>query len=245
MTLRLTLTAPAATIDATDTEARTLAGIAVPYGQVGATSAGRLTIDAGAIRVPDDLRRVKLFREHGRTTPVGYALTSTDSPDRLEMTFTVGRTPDGDTALLEASEGIRDALSVELDNVKIEGGHVTGADLVAVAQVAVPAFSSAVLTGSDDGPCAWTSIPTPRTQTTIPTTTHHPPTPRAPSTRPPRRPPCPRPPPRLPLRPGRAQSLPRPPWSAPARHRTGPGPASTPPRASRFSPPRPSPGSTA
>ena len=152
MPYRLTLTAPAATIDATDTEARTLAGVAVPYGEAGSTSAGRLTIDAGAIRVPDVLRRVKLFREHGRTAPVGYAMAAADSPDRLEMTFTVGRTPDGDTALLEASEGIRDALSVELDNVKLEAGHVVGADLVAVAQVAVPAFSSAVLTGSAPDP---------------------------------------------------------------------------------------------
>src|SRR4029077_199935 len=67
-----------------------------------------------------------------------------------DMTFAVGRTPDGDTALLEATEGIRDALSVELDNVRIEAGHVVGADLVAVAQVAVPAFRHAVLTGSAD-----------------------------------------------------------------------------------------------
>src|SRR4029077_11587115 len=109
MSLHLRLSAPTATIDAADTDARTLAGVAIPYGEAGSTSAGRLTIDAGAIRVPDQLRRIKLFREHGRTTPVGYATTATDSPDTLDMTFAVGRTPDGDTALLEATEGIRDA----------------------------------------------------------------------------------------------------------------------------------------
>jgi hypothetical protein len=150
MPLHLTLTAPAAAITATDTDTRTLAGIALPYGEAGATSLGRLTIDAGAVRVPEQLRRVKLFREHGRTTPVGYAVNATDTPEALSMTFAIGRTPDGDTALLEAAEGIRDALSVELDNVAVDAGHVVAADLVAVAQVAVPAFPHAVLTSSAD-----------------------------------------------------------------------------------------------
>jgi hypothetical protein len=148
MPLQLFLNAPTATITAADTDTRTLAGVALPYGEAGTTSAGRLVIDPGAVRVPDQLRRVKLFREHGRTTPVGYAVNATDTPTHLAMRFAVGRTPDGDTALLEAAEGIRDALSVELDNVAIEAGHVIGADLVAVAQVAVPAYAAAVLTGS-------------------------------------------------------------------------------------------------
>lgn len=150
MTLRLTLTAPAAMVQATNTEARTLTGIALPYGEAGATSAGRLTIDAGAVRIPDPLRRVKLLREHDRAVSVGFATAAADGPDHLTMTFGIARTPEGDTALLEASEGVRDALSVELDNVTIEAGHVTAADLTAVGQVAVPAFPSAVLTGSAD-----------------------------------------------------------------------------------------------
>jgi hypothetical protein len=143
--MRLTLTIPAATVVAADTEARRLAGIAVPYGQLGQTSAGPLTIDAGAIRIPENLRAVKLFREHDRTRPIGYAVEATDSDDALRMAFTIGRTPDGDTALLEAAEGLRDALSVELDNVTETKGHVTAADLLAVAQVALPAFAAARL----------------------------------------------------------------------------------------------------
>ena len=45
MTLRLTLNAPAAMIDAADSDARTLTGTVVPYGEAGSTSAGRLTVD--------------------------------------------------------------------------------------------------------------------------------------------------------------------------------------------------------
>jgi hypothetical protein len=138
----LTSTIP---LTAADDQTRRLAGVAVPYGQKGYTSAGPVTVDAGAIVIPDNLRSVKLFLEHGRTTPTGYTATATDGSDSLEMEFHVARTPDGDRALLEAAEGIRDALSVELNNVRIEGGHVVSAELVAVAQVAVPAFAGAQL----------------------------------------------------------------------------------------------------
>lgn len=141
--MRLTLTSPA--LLAADTETRTLRGVAIPYGVYGNTSAGRLCVDAGAVNIPANLRAVKLFTEHGRTTPTGFTVEATDSPDALETAFAVARTPDGDRALLEASEGVRDGLSVELDNITIEAGHVTSADLVAVAQVALPAFAGAQL----------------------------------------------------------------------------------------------------
>ena len=152
MRYSLTLTAPAATISAAELDSRRLAGVAIPYGEMGSTSAGRLAIRQGAIRLPADLRRVKLFREHGRTTPVGYALEADSTEAALSMSFHVGATPDGDLALLEASEGIRDGLSVELHDVKIRDGVVVSADLVGVAQVAVPAFAGAVLTASETHP---------------------------------------------------------------------------------------------
>ena len=59
--------------------------------------------------MPDNLRAVKLFREHGREIPVGYALDASDAADALRMGFAVARTSDGDQSLLEASEGVRDA----------------------------------------------------------------------------------------------------------------------------------------
>jgi hypothetical protein len=170
MRYNLTLTLPAAAIEAADTETRRLAGVAIPYGEQGATSAGVLTIDAGAVKVPANLKAVKLFREHGRAVPIGYATEATDAADALRMAFAVARTPDGDQALVEASEGLRDALSVELNNVAVAGGHVVSAELVAVAQVAVPAFANAVLTAAltDDDQAKVNDLATQITDLTAP-----------------------------------------------------------------------------
>jgi phage head maturation protease len=136
---------------------RTIAGVACPFGEVGHTSAGPVTVAAGAIRIPPNLRSVKLFREHGRTHPLGYATAATETAEGLRMSFHAAATPDGDAALVEASEGVRDALSVELDNVAIDAdGRVTRADLTGVALTSVPAFPGARLvasqaTGDDAG----------------------------------------------------------------------------------------------
>lgn len=147
--MRIDFTAQQAQLLAADDTARRLAGTAVPYGVDGNTSAGRVTVQAGAITIPADLRRVKLFSEHGRTVPVGYTTAADDSPERLHLEFHVAATPAGDAALLEASEGVRDALSIELDNVVIRRGVVTAAELAAVALTAVPAYADARLTAAD------------------------------------------------------------------------------------------------
>ena len=87
--MRVTMTAPAQL--AADLTARTMTGVVVPYGQPGNTSAGRLTVRAGAVRVPDNLRTVKLLRDHDRSRPVGYATAATDTVDGLVMSFRIGR----------------------------------------------------------------------------------------------------------------------------------------------------------
>ena len=153
--VRLSMLLPGPPVTATAAD-RTIAGVALPYGEVGRTSAGPVTVNAGAIRVPPNLRSIKLFREHGRTHPLGYATAATETPEGLRMSFHAASTPDGDAALVEASEGVRDALSVELDNVTIDAdGRVTSADLTGVALTSVPAFPGARLvasaaTGDDD-----------------------------------------------------------------------------------------------
>jgi hypothetical protein len=93
---------------------------------------------------------------------VGYALTAQETAAGLTMSFRAAATPDGDTALLEASEGVRDALSVELDNVVLDkGGKVTAADLSAVALTSIPAFADARLVATDTDPGSVTGGPRP------------------------------------------------------------------------------------
>jgi hypothetical protein len=140
----LTFTA-AAGVTADLADDRALSGLALPYEIPGRTSAGLLTVPAGAVRIPADLRRVKLFTEHGRGTPIGYATAADADAAGLRMVFRVAHTPAGDDALLEASEGVRDALSVELDAAVVKAGRLVSADLVAVAVTSVPAFADARL----------------------------------------------------------------------------------------------------
>ena len=132
---------------AADDDKRTISGMVLPYGRAGYTSAGAVTVNAGAISIPEDLSRVKLLRDHSTEdgfTPVGYATDVQDTEDGLRMSFKIGRTDDGDTALADVTEHIRDALSVELINTSVtEGGQLTAGELTAVALVPIPAFADA------------------------------------------------------------------------------------------------------
>jgi hypothetical protein len=177
--MRLALYAPAPAVTA-DLATRNLAGVALPYGVEGHTSAGTVTVDPGALTIAADLKRVKLFRDHGRAAPVGYATAADDAPDALTMTFRAAATPDGDTALLEAAEGVRDALSVELDDVVIKAGHVTAATLSAVALVAIPAFADARLVVAADTETEGPTMTEPTDPTNPPAPASPPPAPATP-----------------------------------------------------------------
>lgn len=130
--------------ESADSAARIISGVVVPWDRVGRTSIGEVSISPGAVRVPAELSRVKLLGGgHDWETPVGYAVSAENTDVGLVMAFKIASTPAGDMALLEASAKVRDAFSVELDNVESRNGVVTGAELVAVAQLAVPAFADA------------------------------------------------------------------------------------------------------
>ncbi|PAJ70923.1 hypothetical protein CIG21_01705 [Corynebacterium hadale] len=132
---------------AADDDKRTISGLVLPYGRAGYTSAGAVTVNAGAVTIPEDLSRVKLLRDHSTEdgfTPVGYATAAESTEDGLRMSFKIGRTADGDTALADVTEHIRDALSVELINTSVtEDGQLTAGELTAVALVPIPAFADA------------------------------------------------------------------------------------------------------
>lgn len=133
-----------------DREERIIRGIVVPYGTPGMTSAGLVTVTRGALTLPTKLERVKLLSNHsnGRepAEPIGYAIDAQDTIDGLEMTFKIAETTAGFTALLEAEQGVRDGLSIELAQTKIHRDEVTAARVMAVAHVTLPAYDDARIT---------------------------------------------------------------------------------------------------
>ena len=154
--MRITFTSEAASVLASSTEApdsRILTGLALPFGVPGRTSAGTVRASAGVITWSADLRRIKVFRGHDRTRPVGYVTALTEADSGLEASFYLGRTDEGSAALLEATEGISDGLSVELDEVVMaEDGRITSATLTGIALVPTPAFTDARLAAEDTEP---------------------------------------------------------------------------------------------
>jgi HK97 family phage prohead protease len=134
-------------IDAADLETRTITGVVVTFGEVGNTSAGPTLFEAGSIEIPEDVSAVRFNLEHNRQAPIGRAsrLEATDST--VTGAFKIAGTRAGDDALLEASEGLRDGMSVGVRVLKaasVEGVlRVTAAQLEEVSLVAFPAIASA------------------------------------------------------------------------------------------------------
>lgn len=132
-------------------ESRTITGVVAPYNTDGMTSAGKVRILPGAIRLPEPLSRVKLLAYHSNepgTPPeaVGVAIHAEDTPAGLVMTFKIPATAAGDEALASAAAGVKDGFSVELIRTDIHAATVRGGDLMAVAHVPIPAFDTARVT---------------------------------------------------------------------------------------------------
>lgn len=128
-----------------------MTGLALPWNKPGRTSQGPITVPRGVIDLPEDLKRVKLWRDHSDAngTPVGYCTNARETDEGLEMTFAIGHTDDGTTALTDIQEGIRDAFSIEVVGTQIgpagaDGAYeLTAGRLSSVALVPVPAFEDA------------------------------------------------------------------------------------------------------
>lgn len=146
-TAAITLDAPASTTFAVDTEARTITGLAVPYGKTATSRGRRFQFARGALRWTDP-SRVKLYIGHDPSSAVGYALSLDDREDGLYATFKVARGPEGDRALSLAEDRVLDGLSAGLG----EGGtfnavdgiqHGTGVPLKEISLTPCPAFDDA------------------------------------------------------------------------------------------------------
>jgi HK97 family phage prohead protease len=134
-------------ITAADAERRTIVGTVVPYGSVGNTSLGPVRFEAGSVRAGET---VKLVLEHDLKRPIGKATGFVDGPDRLVGSFRLSHTTAASDALVEASDGLRDGLSVGariLEHTIDSNGVmvVSSADLVEVSLVHSPAFTEAVV----------------------------------------------------------------------------------------------------
>jgi HK97 family phage prohead protease len=157
-----------ANIDAADLETRTITGTVVTFGEVGNTSAGPTLFEVGSIVIPEDVSAVRFNLEHNRQAPIGRAsrLEATDAT--VTGAFKIAGTRAGDDALLEASEGLRDGMSVGVKVLKaasVEGVlRVSAAQLEEVSLVAFPAIASAkVATVAASEPTDPEVTPTPET----------------------------------------------------------------------------------
>lgn len=158
---------------AVDVDKRTITGLIVPFGKVGQLSVGRLRFSAGKLTWSDP-RRVKQLREHDQHDSVGYAIDlheDVDGPQGpgIYATFYIPEGDNGDRALAEAANGIRDGFSVgvQLDDATLlnlrrvkAGGVVDGAGVIReVSLVSIPAFDDARIAaaGADLVVSAWTT----------------------------------------------------------------------------------------
>ncbi|MFC4632118.1 hypothetical protein ACFO6V_28005 [Promicromonospora alba] len=139
------------TLLAADTDSRTLKYLLLPYGKAGSTSAGLVQASEGAVTVPQIADLEPLNMEHDHTRPVGRFSSVTETPEGLVAEVTLSTTTAANDALLEAREGLRRGISVELRDVVIRAGRLVSAVLSGAGLVARPAFSDALLIASDQG----------------------------------------------------------------------------------------------
>jgi HK97 family phage prohead protease len=135
------------TLTAADTQARTLTGRIVTWGEEGFTSAGKTIFSKDSITIP---KNVKLLLEHDRTRPIGrltkYEVTDTG----IEASFKIAGTIAGDDSLLEAAEGLRDGFSVgiKLNSWDNKDGAmvISASEMIETSLVTDPAIDSARVT---------------------------------------------------------------------------------------------------
>ena len=145
---RVTFAVPAAQAAfSVDIEARTITGMAVPYGEV--TSDWRqIQFGTGSVEVPNPVKKVKCMYNHYGSL-LGVASSVTDGTDGLTASLKIARTSDGDDALVLADDGALDGLSVGVDiheySLNEDDGVMTvlRATLREISLTPFPAFDSA------------------------------------------------------------------------------------------------------
>lgn len=145
---RMKLTTPM-TITAADSQARTITGKIIQFEEAGNASTGKVIFAKDSIKPAD----VMLNLEHDRTRRIGKPLTAAFSSDKSSIiaSWKISNTTAGTDAIVEAMDGLRDGLSVEVsvnDYIMEKDGtmRVLSGELTGVGLVAEPAIRSARVT---------------------------------------------------------------------------------------------------
>ena len=133
---------------AADLNARTIEGVAVPYGEVGTINGKRYRFAAGSLELARP--RTPLLVDHDRGRPVGVLAELVDGPEMALARFTIDGTQDGDTALVQAASGSRGSLSVGAEVVESDVAadgviDVLKARIHEVSLLALGAFAGATV----------------------------------------------------------------------------------------------------
>jgi HK97 family phage prohead protease len=131
-------------ITAADNQTRIVSGRIVTWNEEGNTSAGRTVFKPGSISLG---KNVKLLWEHRAEKPLGKLIAAEVTDNGIDAQFKIAGTIAGDDYLTEASEGLRDGLSVgvKVDAWSNDEGvmRIDAAKLIEVSAVTEPAISSA------------------------------------------------------------------------------------------------------
>lgn len=130
---------------------RILTYLLLPFGEAGYTNKGKITASAGAVTWPDDVSAIHLNIEHEGTKPVGKATSVVQNAQGIVASFKIAKTTAGNDLLVEAEDGLRPGVSVELDDPIIRAGRLIKAFLTGAGAVTDPAFPSAQLLAADVG----------------------------------------------------------------------------------------------
>lgn len=126
-----------------DRAARTIAGLATPYGPVGRAGRRRWQFEQGWA---DPAPLVRLLLDHDRAQRRGVVVDHVDRPDGLWVRIRVDRTQAGDQALWlagEAGYGLSVGIDDPMDVACLGGAQVVRrARWVEVSLTATPAFES-------------------------------------------------------------------------------------------------------
>ena len=151
------------TLTAADSNARTISGRIVTWGEQGNTSAGPTVFGADSIKFN---KNVKLLLEHDRTRPIGKLLSYEITETGIDAVFKIANTMAGEDSLVEAADGLRDGFSV---GVKVEAWDnqdgvmvISSSRIIETSLVTDPAIDSArvaQVAASEDAQVSETTVP--------------------------------------------------------------------------------------